>query len=272
MSEIKNLYIFTGKGGVGKTTLSLAFCLYLKNQGKNVSLAYFKSGKMDEKATSFNEAAKLADELGISILPLDLVDSAKAYVAKKLKSKTIAEWVVKTPFFKSLINMIPGFNYLIYVGQILEIIENDPSKIIVLDAPSSGHAQTMIEAPNNFNEIFRSGELFEDTKKMQNILSDSSKVKINIVALPGQLPISEAQELRENLLSIGNYNIGILCNYAFSELDVPELPQFMQRKVENELEALSSLSPAPMVVLPYSTKSEPSQLVKDLVPSMESLV
>lgn len=237
-----------------------------------MALAYFKSGKLDEKATTFDDTLKLANELNIPILPLDLMESAKAYVAKKLKSKTIAEWVVRTPFFKSLINMIPGFNYLIYVGQILELLETNPNRIIVLDAPSSGHAQTMLEAPKNFNEIFKSGELFEDTKRMQQILGDKTKVKINIVTLPGQLPVSEAIELKKSLESIGDYNIEILCNYAFSELKYENLPEFLEQKIKNEKQALSNLSESKPLVLPYGLAHSSKDLVKDLVPSMESLV
>ena len=36
--KIKRLYIFTGKGGVGKTTLSFSFAKYLKEQGKKLSM------------------------------------------------------------------------------------------------------------------------------------------------------------------------------------------------------------------------------------------
>lgn len=272
MTKLKNFYIFTGKGGVGKTTLSLSFSQYLKERGENVSLAYFKSGKLEENTTNFNETLKLAQQLNIPVLSLDLMQSAKAYVAKKLKSKTIAEWVVRTPFFKSLINMIPGFNYLIYVGQILELLDENPNQVIVLDAPASGHAQTMLEAPKNFNEIFKSGELYQDTKKMQEILSDPAKVKINIVTLPGQLPISEALELKKSLLGVGNYNIEILCNYAFSELHLKELPDFLNQKIQNEKEALEMLPECDHLILPYSLASTPNELIKDLVPSMESLV
>lgn len=272
MIKTKKLYIFTGKGGVGKTTLSLAFTEYLKQQGSNASLVYFKSGKLDENTTTFDDTLKLAKELEVPVLSLDLMDSAKAYVAKKLKSKTIAEWIVKTPFFKSLINMIPGFNYLIYMGQILELLEEDPSRVIVLDAPASGHAQTMLEAPKNFNEIFKSGELYDDTSKMQQILSDPEKVKVNIVALPGQLPISEALELKKGLLEIGNYNIDIFCNYAFSELKIDHLPEFLREKIANEKMALSSLPDSSYLILPYSLANTPKDLVKDLVPSMASLV
>lgn len=272
MTKLKKFYIFTGKGGVGKTTLSLAFSQHLKNRGESVSLAYFKSSKLEENTTNFNETLMLAEELNIPVLSLDLMQSAKAYVGKKLKSKTIADWVVRTPFFKSLINMIPGFNYLIYIGQILELLEENPNQVIVLDAPASGHAQTMLEAPRNFNEIFKSGELFQDTKKMQEILSDPDKVKINIVTLPGQLPISEALELKNSLLGVGNYNIEIMCNYAFSELSLNQPPEFLAQKIKNEKEALQALPVGDHLILPYSLANSPKELVKDLIPYMERLI
>ncbi len=272
MTVIKKLYIFTGKGGVGKTTLSLTFCKYLQNEGHKVSLVYFKSGKLDEKAKEFSEAQKLATELGIKVLPLDLVDSAQNYVAKKLKSKKIADWIIKTPFFRSLLNMIPGFNYLIYLGQILEWIEEDPDQIIVLDAPASGHAQTMLEAPKNFNEIFKSGELFDDTKKMQKMLADKSITKLNIITLPTQLAVSESLELKESLLNIASYNISISCNYSFSALKLPHPPEFLKKKIDIENTALELLKNKETAVFSYIPNDNIAQLVKGLVPSMKSLV
>ena len=101
----KRFYIFTGKGGVGKTTLSLAFTKKLKEQGVKVKLAYFKTTKLEESTIHYQEVQKKAQDLDIEPLGLDLLESAQAYIQKKLGSKTIASWVIKTPFFKSLINM-----------------------------------------------------------------------------------------------------------------------------------------------------------------------
>lgn len=272
MTSVKKLYIFTGKGGVGKTTLSLAFCKHLQAEGHRASLVYFKSGKLGEKVKEFSEAQKLADQLGIRVLPLDLVDSAKNYVAKKLKSRKVAEWIIRTPFFKSLLNMIPGFNYLIYLGQILEWIEEDPEQIIVLDAPSSGHALTMLESPLNFNEIFKSGELFQDTQKMQSMLTDKNLTKINIITLPTQLAVSEGIELEASLQDIAHYGIQLSCNSSFSQLNLVDPPNFLQTKINIETEALSLLESKQSLIIPYIPSDSVAQLVKGLVPSMKNLV
>ena len=38
MDDLKRFYLFTGKGGVGKTTLALSFCKFLEQNQKKISL------------------------------------------------------------------------------------------------------------------------------------------------------------------------------------------------------------------------------------------
>ena len=272
MSSLQNFYIFTGKGGVGKTTLSLAFSKYLQDSGNDVSLAYFKNSKIAKSSIELTESEKLAKDIGVDFLELDLLDSAKEYMGRKLKSKKIASWIVKTPFFKSLLNMIPGFNYVIYLGQILEWIEENPNKIIVLDAPASGHAQTMLEAPSNFKSIFKSGELFEDTKKMQKMLENPELTKMHIITLPTQLAVTESLELKNSLLNIAPYRVQISCNHSFSELDLMNPPNFLKEKIAIEDKAMDMLTDQDNLILPYIAHQGVVELVKGLVPSMKNLV
>src|SRR3990167_6019305 len=109
----KKFYVITGKGGVGKTTASLSLCLHLKSIGMNPYYAYFKSNTIHEKKTGPDTNELLARELGLEILPLDLKESSKEYIQQKMHSQMIAKWIVQTGFFKAVINMIPGFGYLI---------------------------------------------------------------------------------------------------------------------------------------------------------------
>jgi anion-transporting ArsA/GET3 family ATPase len=41
-SQIKDLYIITGKGGVGKTNAAFALVKHLNDQGQKCSLSYFQ--------------------------------------------------------------------------------------------------------------------------------------------------------------------------------------------------------------------------------------
>ena len=140
---------FTGKGGVGKSSVSLAFAKSLQLQGQKVLFYAF-----DQSCRS-----ELAGEHGIDCLNLSLKQSAEEYVARKLNSKKIAKWVLKSAFFSSFLDVLPGLQQVILLGHLIDLLEKDASLSIVVDGPSSGHALTLFEAGYNFKKIFKKGLL-----------------------------------------------------------------------------------------------------------------
>lgn len=275
--NLKKLYIFTGKGGVGKTALSLAFCKYLQSQNKKVLLVYYKgssiqSGKAPQKPEALEE---MAQKLGVPLKGLDLIESAQEYVGRKLKSETMAKWVIKTPFFKALINMIPGFSYVIYLGRTLEFLKRDPELTIVIDSPSSGHAVTMLEATHNFSEIFSSGLLFEDTQKMIDTMFKENFMQINIVTLPTLMAVNEAIELRATLTEIAPMATKIICNNSFLQMegiDQMETPGFLQEKISNEEKVINTLGSQISTFIGHVPSVNMQTVAEEIVPSMKNLI
>ncbi len=275
MANYKNLYIFTGKGGVGKTTLSFAFAKYLKSQNKKVKYIYFKTGSISDNQKTIDQGQSLGDELGIDCVGLDLKDCAQGYIGKKMKSEIIGKWVVKTPFFRALINMIPGFNYLIYLGRILEYLKEDPELIIIIDSPSSGHALTMLEATHNFSEIFQSGVVFDDTKRMIDLMFGKDFLQVNIVTLPTLMSVHESLELDESLQKITKIDSKIICNNSYHGIEGVEdstLPEFLENKINNEHQVIEEHRGSIATFITHSPSINAPQIVKDLIPSMEKLV
>ena len=274
MSQTKNLYIFTGKGGVGKTTLSFAFAKKLKEEGKKVKYIYFKTGSISDSEKHIDQGQSIANELGVDCIGLELKECAQGYIAKKMKSETIGKWVVKTPFFKALINMIPGFNYLIYLGRILEYVHADPELTIIIDSPSSGHALTMLEATHNFSEIFQSGVVFEDTKKMIDLMFGEGFLQVNIITLPTLMSVHESLELDESLQKITKINSKVICNNSYHGLegvDDSDLPEFLKNKINNEQQIIDTYEASMATFITHSPSINAVQIVKDLVPSMDKL-
>lgn len=272
MSKLKNLYIFTGKGGVGKTTLSFSFAKYLKDQGKKVKYIYFKTGSISDTDKSIDQGQSVGSEIGIESIGLELKECAQGYISKKMKSETIGKWVVKTPFFRALINMIPGFNYLIYLGRILEFIHEDPELIIIIDSPSSGHALTMLEATHNFSEIFQSGVVFEDTKKMIDMMFNKDFLQVNIVTLPTLMSVHESLELNESLQKITKIDTKIICNNSYHNLEgisESKLPSFLQNKIDNEHQIIEQYQDSITTFISHSPSINAAQIVKDLIPKMD---
>lgn len=271
MNKLKRLYIFTGKGGVGKTILSLAFTQFLQEKNLNAKYVYFKNTKLDNSSKNYEDSINIPTNSNVEKLGLDLTECAQGYIAKKLKSKTIASWIIKTPFFKSLINMIPGFNYLIYMGQILELLSNDKNLVLILDSPSTGHAQTMLEAPHNFNKIFQSGIIYDDTQKMIDLISEKDFVHVNIISLPTQLSLTEALELKNSILKKQKISIETICNNSLQSFEDLRLPASLKDKIENEKKAIESNKGNIKEIIPYSKSIEINKMFEDLKSYMDSL-
>ena len=184
--------------------------------------------------------------------------------------------MVKTPFFRALINMVPGFNYLIFLGRILEEIkhgENDP--IMVLDAPASGHALTMMEATQNFQQIFESGSVFEDTSKMLSALLDPKFTRIHIISLPTMMSWHEAQDLKIELDKRTPVGKAITINNCLS-LGLPKsteaLPKALEQKIANERQLLDQEQGQYILALPHSLSENDDKIQQDILGSLEKLV
>lgn len=229
----KRLYIFTGKGGVGKTTLSLAMAKSLKDEGHEVYYNSFLT----------TPDAELCKKLGIKLLDYDLLSSAEMYVARKLKSETIASWIMKTTFFKSLFQMIPGLGHMILLGHLIDELEKYPHLTIIMDSPASGHALTMFESTSNFKKIFSAGLIVKDIERMHTFLSNKDNLKTYVVALPTELAMHEALDLKNNLaqnIQGLSLNPEIIINdslfefLTLNQVNPNELPLFLQDKLKRE--------------------------------------
>ena len=231
----KRLYIITGKGGVGKTTLSIALAKLLKSQGKKVLYNSF----MESPDHILLKAA------GIDCFDLKLHESAEIYIGRKLNSRTIASWIMKTHFFKSLFQMIPGLSHMIFLGHIIDELEKNPELTIVLDSPASGHALTMFESSSNFKKIFRAGLIVKDIDRMHRFMANKLNVRTIIVSLATELSIAEAQDLERELTSQFTdmeLNLKRVINESFLEfikrekISEDDLPDFLKLKIDFEKE------------------------------------
>jgi anion-transporting ArsA/GET3 family ATPase len=252
------LIVITGKGGVGKTTLAMAITKALESQGKKVLYNCF-----DQPLNT-----NLSRNLELPHFLLNMEDSAKEYIAKKLGSETIAGWILKTPFFSSLFNMLPGLGHMILLGHIINKVEEDPELTIILDSPSSGHALTMFESPQNFKEMFRSGLIVEDIQRMENFIFNEDNMKVIIAALPTEMALQEAEDLElalkerkvKDIIHIVNDLLKI-CPSLESATD-EELPEFLKKKIAMEETLLKDLDSS-WRLIPHYTHNKPASIVKE---------
>src|SRR5579885_3448005 len=118
------LTIFCGKGGVGKTSLSLAFALRHADQGEPVLLV--TSHPLRELAVSVSLAGlkeqrplAAANLFIVHIDPLDILANKVRQVVPEL----LANRVLASPIYGSLITIAPGIKEIAFLGRLHELAE-----------------------------------------------------------------------------------------------------------------------------------------------------
>lgn len=243
----EQLSIVTGKGGVGKTLFSLSLSLLLKSkfeQSNDILYSNFDQGEQDLMG------------LDIPTWSLNTFDSAKEYIGRKLGSEMIASWVMKTPFFNSMFEMTPGLGQMILLGHVIDRLQQQDNLKLVLDSPSSGHARTMLESPQNFGEIFGIGTLGRDIDKIKGFTQDPEKVEIFIVAVPSEMSLQESMELKSAFNDLSFTNVKVVLNSCYSlnqeiNNDPDGVPEFIQKKLFSEHKLIEEYGKDISLYIPY---------------------
>jgi anion-transporting ArsA/GET3 family ATPase len=262
--SLKRLYLFTGKGGVGKTTLSIGLTKYLRHQEIKAYYSHLSG-----------EISPLAVRLKIPSYHLPFDQFAEKYLAEKLNSKIIATWICKTPFIRAIFNVLPGLNYLIQLGQIVTLLNERPEMTLVLDSPATGHALTMLEAPQNFQKILQTGTIAEDIERIKAFLSDPSLIQIFICTLPNPMAIQEAWELNDHLEKMGYSHQSLVINNALHvmpQIKRNDLPNFLRTKWDMHKTYSEQYAPGPKGIIPHLFENDGAAFLKELTPHLASLV
>jgi arsenite-transporting ATPase len=133
----------------------------------------------------------------------------------------------------------------------------------------------MVESTTNFQQIFESGIIFEDTHKMLSRLNDPSYTKIHIVSLPSQMSWQEAIELKTGLNERTPVEVHITvnnCLYPLVEQNLSDLPPGLKEKALNEKQLIDHHQAEMQCILPHSLGTNSKTVELDLVGSLSKLI
>jgi anion-transporting ArsA/GET3 family ATPase len=227
VQKFHNLTFFTGKGGVGKSTLALSYLKFLKSKGLKTYLVPNINDSIGSIHPSKDKHENKEDYFFINHS-----ENFKNYIAKKLGSKLVANSLVKIPLFQNLVSVMPGLNYISGIGGLIESIEEDPELHYVIDAPASGHVLSLIGSLYRFRSMFKVGPLYQDCDRIINFLENTSLTKLNLIALPNPFSASETLETHEELLKISSaFEIEIFINqYLEIKSNLPFFEKMLQKQ------------------------------------------
>lgn len=267
--------IVAGKGGVGKSTVSVAIAQLAKQRG--VSVAHIElDGKplpagLDASVTQFSLTPGEA-------LREYLATHGLARVGQRLESTGILDLVASTA---------PGIDDLLVLGKIKQMEQSREHDLIVVDGPAAGQAIGLLRAAATMQSTVSSGPISQQAQEVRNMVNDPTRCQVILVTTPAYTPVIELLETREQLIDevgvalgpivvngvdhapLGNFNASGIVN-----ADLVDAWQYRQSRRDAQREAidlLRSRTDQQVILLPryVSEAGVVSQMANDLSIALE---
>lgn len=240
-SNKKRIILYTGKGGVGKSSLAAISAVHIANTGKKVlimstDLAHSLSDSFDMKLDK--EPTKINDNLyGMEI---DTVyESEKGWKHVKSYFKELLTIKGNGGIEVEELLVFPGLEELFSMFKILEIYEQNVYDVILVDCAPTGETLSLLKYPEKLSgflekvlPIKRKGvqivgpavetimkipmpkdNVFDDIeyvmekmKRLQELMLNKEVVSLRIVTTPEQIVIREAKR-NFTYLHLYHYNV-----------------------------------------------------------------
>ncbi len=246
------ILLYTGKGGVGKTSISAATALKLASEGNRVMIM------------STDQAHSLGDSLGISLCgtPTKAAENLDALEINVVEENEKA-WGNFKGFFKDLLTsraeggieadellVFPGLEELFALFKILDIYEDNRYDVLIVDCAPTGETLSLLKFPQMFGDMLNKAlpmkrkaakiarpivqtltkipmpkdEVFDDFERLmdkldrlQTLMLDKAVVSIRIVTTPEKIVIRETKR-NFTCLHLYDYNVDcILVNKVYPE-------------------------------------------------------
>ena len=204
----RRLIFVTGKGGVGKTTVSAALGLAAARSGRRVLVC--EVGDQERLTASFGLPAagfrELEIEPGLSAFSVNPEDALSEWLRYQLHSRTLAGLLGGSRIFQYLATAAPGLAEMVTIGKVWELAQLErktpsaaPYDLVIVDAPATGHGIALLRAPRTFAEIARVGPINRQAQTVDGFLRDPAATAIVAVALAEEMPVSETLDLEQRL-------------------------------------------------------------------------
>lgn len=213
LDDLRFIYV-TGKGGVGKTTVSAALARAMAARGKRILLCMCNA---KERMSAMLGSAPIGSEI-VHVAPnIDAVNMQpekclEEYGILMLKSKTLYDALFDNKYVRTFFHAVPGMSEWSMLGKAwwhtTELLsgrtsdEREPPpgdgwkyEVVIVDAPATGHGVDMLKVPKVILDVAPGGPLRRDADRAWRLFQDSSHSGVVIVTLPEEMPTNETIEL-----------------------------------------------------------------------------
>lgn len=204
----QTLVVVTGKGGVGKTTIAAAVARRWSAMGARTLLTTQAPEALEQMFGVRPQYAPqtIAERLWVS--SLDAQHALKEYVERHAIVPALYETFLDSRALKQFTEAAPGFEELMCLGKLYDLVTSTNYDRVVFDAPSTGHAALMLRVPRVTAKAIRGGPLHRNALKLELMLENDTQTAVITVALPEEMAVRETIDLRAALRREANIHPG----------------------------------------------------------------
>jgi anion-transporting ArsA/GET3 family ATPase len=217
---------FTGKGGVGKSTMAAATALLASSIGKRVLLVEVDA-KGDVPAQFEHAPVGFTPREispGVLAMAMDTEASLQEYLRMNLRVPVIGRLGPLARVLDFVATAAPGVKEILTIGKIAwevrEAIDGRADHdIVIVDAAATGHIVSQLGAADAIRELVDVGPLRNQTQWVSDLLADPAITAVNVVTTPEEMPVAETIELVDKIRTEVHVPLGaVIVNRVLPEL------------------------------------------------------
>jgi anion-transporting ArsA/GET3 family ATPase len=204
----QRLLIVSGKGGVGKSTVSAALALASARAGLKTLVCELNTRERVSILLGHREVGPEIAPLEKNLWSVDIrpQNAMREYGLMILKLKSVYNAVFENRLVRYFLRFVPSLQELTLIGKVLfHLQEKDEDggwrfDRIVLDAPATGHAVSLLSLPQVILDTVPPGPMSSQTALMRDLLMDPAVTAAILVSLPEEMPVNETIDLHSALI------------------------------------------------------------------------
>jgi anion-transporting ArsA/GET3 family ATPase len=220
----RRLLIVSGKGGVGKTTVSAALGTVAARHGRRVLLAEVEGKGALAGLFGVGELTTTPMEVrpGIYGMTISPEDALTEYFDVQFHLKRLAKPITTSQLAYYVTHAAPGLRDILMLGKVwYSSTRRREFDLIVLDAHAAGHVLSMLRSPDALTRAIPIGPLAGHAQKVANWLRDPRQVSVNLVTIAEEMPVNETVETTKALAS----QVGLNVSHVFVNMLYPPVAE-----------------------------------------------
>ncbi|MBN1335868.1 MAG: PhoH family protein [Deltaproteobacteria bacterium] len=236
------LVVVTGKGGTGKTTVSIALGMAAARRGLRAIVVEVEGAMRVGPALGRAPLPYTVRPVapGLDALSVTSEAALEEYVVRQVRFRGLYHAVARSRVFGPFMDAVPGLHDIIQVGKVYDLhtetVGGRPRwDVIVLDAPATGHGLTWLASPLHMMEMTVSGPFHVNARRVHAFVSDPERTAVVLVTFPETLPVNETLDLYAGL---GPFQPQVACSVLDGVHPPPVLPDDAWPAALSRLETL----------------------------------